>query len=607
MLRKLISAVLVSPESPLFPLAARFAWTIPVVAILVSLAGALEGLSIGLLMPLLETLGGSGSASGLGFLAGVGDWFPAEYRLVGLSLLILVGIVLKGVLGIACAVFVHWVDGQASHAIRTQLAERLVNVGYPFLLRADSIRLLNIISTESWRASDAIQLMFRAISSAVTIAVFLLFVGLVQWQLFVVALVGVLLIRLLQTLATRNVNVIGAKVSAANLGLGDRMIALCLGIPRLVRLFGREREEQERFDAASNDVRRTMLDASIATSMVGPAFEVLYALLFLGIFIVAHWLGVALSTLIVFLLLMYRMQPHIRDLSTAGVEIATRRSSIAEVEWLLDASRAEPLPGGTAPYPGLRDRISFEQVSFGYDVSSDRDAALREVSFAIRANRSTALVGRSGSGKSTIVNLLARLIEPTGGRISIDGVPLSTIEPTAMRARVAIAGQDAELFNGTIAENIRYGTPEASEAEIVDAAMRADAHGFISALPLGYATELQGPGFGLSGGQRQRIGLARALLRDPDVLILDEATSAVDVVSERAIMDLVSNRRPGQTLIVISHRESTVAYCEDCIVLEAGAVLEARPTDEISPKLVREAIEEIGAALSEAEASVDRL
>lgn len=590
MLRKLISAVLVSPGSPLFPLAVRFAWTIPVVAVLVSLASALEGLSIGLLMPLLDTMSGTGSVGRAGFL-GAADWFPAEYRLPGLALLILLGIVLKGVLGIASAVFIQWVDGRASHAIRTKLAERLVNVGYPFLLRADSIRLLNIISTESWRASDAIQLMFRAISSAVTIAVFLVFVAIVQWQLFIVALAGVIIIRLLQTFATRNVKHIGSRVSAANLGLGERMIALCLGIPRLVRLFGREREEQQRFDDASDEVRRTMLAASVATSVVGPAFEVLYALLFLSIFVVAHGLGVTLSTLIVFLLLMYRMQPHIRDLSTAGVEIATRRSSIAEVEWLLEASRAQPSPGGTLPYPGLSDRISFEHVSFGYGAATEPAAALHNVSFAIRANRSTALVGRSGSGKSTIVNLLARLLEPGSGVIRLDGVPLATIDPTALRAHMAIAGQDAELFDGTIIENIAYGRPEATEDEVVAAAKRADAHGFISALPLAYETELKGPSFGLSGGQRQRIGLARALLRDPDILILDEATSAVDVVSERAIMDLVTNRRAGQTLIVISHRQSTIAYCEDCVVLDAGEVLEARPTDEVSAELVREALQ----------------
>lgn len=589
MLRKLISAVFISPGSPLFPLALRFVWTIPVVAVLVSLAGAAEGLSIGLLMPLLDTMAGTASSATAGIL-GSADWFPPEYRLPGLALLILLGIVLKGVLGVASAVFIQWVDGQASHAVRTQLAERLVNVGYPFLLRADSMRLLNIISSESWRASDAVQLMFRAISSGVTIVVFLVFVAVVQWQLFVVALAGVVVIRLLQTFATRNVKRISSQVSAANLSLGERMVSLCIGIPRLVRLFGRERDEQQRFDVASDKVRRTMLDASVATSVVGPAFEILYALLFLGIFMVAHALGVSLSTLIVFLLLMYRMQPHIRDLSTAGVEIATRRHSIAEVEWLLDTSRAQPLLSGTLPYSGLRDRIDFRHVSFAYG-TAEEGAALRDVSFGILANRATALVGRSGSGKSTVVNLLARLIEPTGGTITLDGVPLADIDPASLRASMAIAGQDAELFDGTVLENIAYGRNGATEDEVVAAARRADAHAFISALPQAYRTELKGPGFSLSGGQRQRIGLARALLRDPDILILDEATSAVDVVSERAIMDLVTNRRAGQTLIVISHRQSTIAYCEDCIVLNAGEVREALPTKEVSTDLVREALQ----------------
>jgi subfamily B ATP-binding cassette protein MsbA len=193
----------------------------------------------------------------------------------------------------------------------------------------------------------------------------------------------------------------------------------------------------------------------------------------------------------------------------------------------------------------------------------------------IRPGVATALVGASGAGKSSFVDLIARLAEPQSGTIYHGDEPIGSFEAESWRSHVAIAGQNVELVDATIAENIAYGVPGASRSEIEEAARAAGASSFIESLRDGYATQLGFAGLKLSGGERQRISLARALLRRPDLLILDEATSAVDALAEQEIMELLASKRWFHGALVISHRRSTLALCEDGIVLDSGRLVEA--------------------------------
>jgi subfamily B ATP-binding cassette protein MsbA len=202
------------------------------------------------------------------------------------------------------------------------------------------------------------------------------------------------------------------------------------------------------------------------------------------------------------------------------------------------------------------------------------------VSLEIRRGEITAIVGPSGAGKSTLINLLFRLYDPVRGTILVDDVPLSELELAGWRTRLAMAGQDAELLTGTVFENIAYGNPSADRAAIAAAAKQADAHGFIERLPCGYETRVGERGLRLSGGQRQRIGLARALVRKPDILVLDEATNSMDSISERVVQDVLKRLRGSVTIIVIAHRLSTVDAADQVIVLHEGQVVEwGRPDD----------------------------
>jgi ATP-binding cassette subfamily B protein len=217
-------------------------------------------------------------------------------------------------------------------------------------------------------------------------------------------------------------------------------------------------------------------------------------------------------------------------------------------------------------------RIAFDRVTFHYPARPDA-AALMGLSLAIEPGEMVALVGPSGAGKSTILQLLLRFYDPQSGSISVDGVDIGRTDPAALRRRIGMVSQDPVIFSATARENIRYGRPEASDAEVREAATAAAAAGFLDALPQGFDTFMGEKGVRLSGGQRQRIAIARAILRDPPILLLDEATSALDAESERAVQHALAVLAVGRTTLVVAHRLATVRRANRIMVIEAGQVV----------------------------------
>ncbi|MBB6550418.1 ABC transporter ATP-binding protein [Nonomuraea rubra] len=233
-----------------------------------------------------------------------------------------------------------------------------------------------------------------------------------------------------------------------------------------------------------------------------------------------------------------------------------------------------PVPDtGTASLPGTPPEVVFEDVTFTYP--GRERPALDGVSLRLAAGRTTAVVGPSGAGKSTLIRLLLRHADPTGGRVLFDGADLRDVSLAALRSQVAVVSQEVYLFHGTVAGNIAYGRAGASRTEIEQAARAAHAHEFIAELPDGYDTVIGERGLRLSGGQRQRLAIARALLADAPLLILDEATSSVDIAAERAVVEALERVRAGRTVLLIAHRLSTVADADHVVVLDEGRVAEA--------------------------------
>jgi ABC-type multidrug transport system fused ATPase/permease subunit len=223
--------------------------------------------------------------------------------------------------------------------------------------------------------------------------------------------------------------------------------------------------------------------------------------------------------------------------------------------------------------------ISFENVSFRY-APGDADA-LDGVTIRVAPGETVAIVGRSGAGKSTMVALLLRFLDPQSGRVAFDGTDLREVSIDQLRSQIAIVSQDTYLFYGTVRENLLFARPDAGEEKLIEAAKAARAHEFIARLPNGYDTLIGERGLKLSGGERQRLAIARALLRDAPLLVLDEATSSVDVANESAIKAAIERATQGRTTIIIAHRLSTVATADRIVVLERGKVVEEGSPEEL--------------------------
>ncbi len=584
LLRQALARAVGTVGEAFVPILERYVWFVPVSAMLSLLSSALEGLGIGLLIPLLtEVLGdASGKArTSIPVVAEISGLFPAEWRLLGVAGIIFGLVLVKAGLQTLYWVIVALVDGKAGHEIRAALSQRLLSLGYSFFLNHDPSRLVTIVSTESWRASDAIRLAFSITASAGAVVVFAAFLLTVSWKLALCVGTGVLAIRLAQVAFARRLELLSDRITTTNNTLASRMLTV-IDAMRLIRIFGQQEREQARFVAASDDVRKALLAVERNASVMGPLFEVLHAALFIAILLLAQFMGLSLPAIITFLALLHRMQPQLMTLSQARLQLAALRGPVREVGWLLDPTGKPPGPAGEGPFPGLSSPIVFEHVSFSYPSRVEGGPALEDVSLTLHPKRAVAILGRSGSGKTTLINLLCRLLVPSAGHIKLGERELSEVDPKAWLNHVALAGQDIELIDGSIADNIAYGWPEAPANRIEQAAQLADADRFIRELPQGYQTNVGSRGLGLSGGQRQRIGIARALLRDPELLILDEATNAIDGISESAIMTLLQRRAGHKLTIVISHRPSTIASCEDGVVLDGGRVIEAGPLTELT-------------------------
>jgi subfamily B ATP-binding cassette protein MsbA len=226
---------------------------------------------------------------------------------------------------------------------------------------------------------------------------------------------------------------------------------------------------------------------------------------------------------------------------------------------------------GAKVLPPVQGTITFDHVSFAYN---PQDVVLKDISFVVKPGQSVGLVGPSGAGKSTIASLVPRFYDTTSGTIDVDGIDIKTVTLTSLREQVGIVPQETLLFNGSVYDNIKYGRLNATQEEIIDAAKAANAHEFITNLPQGYETMLGDRGVNISGGQRQRIAIARAILKDPRILILDEATSALDTESERLVQEALDRLMVGRTAIVIAHRLSTVKNADRILVLDEGKLVE---------------------------------
>ena len=357
-----------------------------------------------------------------------------------------------------------------------------------------------------------------------------------------------------------------------------------LGGLRIIKAFIAEKKMVDRFTKCSNDYRDATNRVAIRQSLAHPMSEFLGTLLivivlwFGGSLILGHNSSIDAPSFIFYMVILYSVINPLKEFSKAGYNIPKGLASMERVDKILKAENKIKEVPNPKPLNGLNDKIEFENISFSYDGKRE---VLKSVNVTIPKGKTVALVGQSGSGKSTLVDLLPRYHDVQEGDIKIDGTSIKDVRISDLRSLIGNVNQEAILFNDTFFNNIAFGVENATMEQVVEAAKIANAHDFIMEKEEGYNTNIGDRGSKLSGGQRQRISIARAILKNPPILILDEATSALDTESERLVQEALERLMKTRTTIAIAHRLSTIKNADEICVLYEGEIVERGKHEEL--------------------------
>ncbi len=443
-------------------------------------------------------------------------------------------------------------------------------------------RLTNDVDNVSNMLSNTIT---QILSSVVTLVVCLYMMLRLSWQLTLVSFITIPFSMLIMGTITKHTRKY-FKLQQACLGEMNGIVEETVSGARVVKVFSREDEVIEEFEEANEDLTTAGTYATILSSVIGPMMNVVHNISFalmsgIGGFLVVN--GNVSSIGMIQSFLQYSRQ-FSNPFNQIANQITTIQSALAGAERVFEVMDVEPEPADLPNASELnapKGHVVFDDVTFGY--VPDRPI-LKNLTFDAKPGETIALVGPTGAGKTTVVNLLMRFYDIDSGKILIDGIEITDIQREKLRTSLGMVLQDVYLFAGTVRENIAYGNLEATDEEVIAAAKMANCHEFITRLPKGYDTELSEAGSNISQGQRQLLSIARAILSDPAILILDEATSSVDTRTEMNIQQAMIALMKGRTSFVIAHRLSTIRNADQILVLNAGTIIESGTHEELVRK-----------------------
>jgi ATP-binding cassette subfamily B protein len=462
--------------------------------------------------------------------------------------------------------------------LRHKVYEHLHSLSLRFFAKRRTGSLITRVTNDTDRLWDFI--VFGSVNLIRDVLMIVVFAGVMfyfNWRLAIAALLPVPPLAVLTYYRSMTMQAMFGRLwtywSRMTAVVGDALPGV-----RVVKAFSNEQRELARFDRRSDEYTVHEQETNVVWATLQP---IISATMHLGrtlVWLAGGWLIIrhpsdqnSLGTLFMFNAFVTQFYEPIMELANSNRMVTRAASSAQRVFEVLDTAPEIYSSAGAATKPRLEGRVEFRQVSFSYEGAQP---ALREVSLAVEPGEMIGLCGPSGAGKSTFVNLICRFYDVTDGQILIDGIDIRDYDVKWLRRQIGLVLQEPYLFHGTIAENIRYGNPDASEEEVIAAARAANAHDFIVGFPDGYDTMVGERGQSLSGGERQRISIARAILHNPRILILDEATSSVDTETEKQIQQALDRLVEGRTTFAIAHRLSTLQAADRLVVLQKGKIAE---------------------------------
>jgi len=538
------------------------------------LVGLLEGLNIGLLLPLIENLDPDNEASR--------HWISRvmERAFDGLGLPFNLGSILLTLAAVIILVasLKYWrmiLEARARERIvvwlRTRNMNRLLAADMSFFHRQQVGVLTDTLTTQANHAGTGLYLVTEMLANTGVIISYLVAALLISPTLTAIAISVLFLVSISMQQFISKSKTISIERFGRETELQAGALESLSGM-HIIKSFQLEQSRLLDFTNRSENVADTSYKMTRVRSQMLVIQElVLFGVIGLIVYLGVSVLNLAIPIIVALLFTLYRLAPRIGALNGSRQGFVINVAALHSLEELMSETDVSRLESGDAQFVGLSSGIVLDGVSFSYNGLDD---VLVDTSFCIDKNKMTAIVGSSGAGKSTIIDLLLRYDDPTKGAILVDGVDLRNLNLSAWRSKIGVVSQDVFLFNDTVANNIALWRPDATEESIIKAAKQAFANDFIQNLPNGYHTSIGDRGWNLSGGQRQRIALARAILNEPEILILDEATSSLDSESETFIQDYINGIRGSSTMVVVAHRMSTIQDADKIVVLQDGRIVE---------------------------------
>jgi len=563
-----------------------------ILTVMLGFSGALfNGISTTLIVPVLLSFLGEamelrGAPPLIKTLMHPFEGMPENQRLMLMTGAIVLAIFLKNVASYMNTLVATSLTRSLTSDLREEGVELLLDVDLKFYSQTKVGDLINKLGGEMGRTASAVSTAIGMFTTSITVLVFVGLLLSLSWKLTVTATVLLALVAWANQYIINRSKHFGSQLSEMSKHYSVRVLETLTGI-RLVKSTGNEESEKKRLKDLIQRREEADFHAQVNYAAIGPINEVvnlivIILIVFIGRTIFANEIESISTILLTYLLVLFRLIPLISQLNSGRSQFANTSASVEVVDNLLRRDEKPFMRKGSVPYTRLQEGIHFNKISFNY--ANNKNFFLKEVDLFLPKGTTLALVGASGSGKTTLADLLPRFYDPTEGHISIDGRDLREFELKSLRKAMGIVSQDTFLFNASVRENIAYAKPDASDKEIVEAAKGANAYEFIEQLQDKLDTQIGDRGVILSGGQRQRISIARALLQNPEILILDEATSSLDTVSEKYVQAAIEKLSCDRTTLVIAHRLSTVQKANKIAVLKDGQVVEMGSHKELLAK-----------------------